>query len=241
MPPDLSVAAGDHYLLDPTHLDYAPTIEGIACETAGAVMEGSTAVRSEFDAPAAPAFASTPSAGWRAGEEFSCLSNEVAHAVRSSKRIPGAALQRRSPRPARRVSGRQRSDRARGNRSLPRRASGGRRRGGVRVGHVTSRHGAASRSSAVSRQPRVVIDDAHNSPAAESLAATLVEHFGDAGPWTVVAGLTPHDPADLLAALDPIYVGRVVACTPFGTPRADGRVLGTGLCTVGAPRTALAP
>ena len=77
------------------------------------------------------------------------------------------------------------------------------------------------RLEVVGRAPLVVLDGAHNTHAAERLAATLVEEFGDAEPWIVVFGaLLPHEPVDVLAALEDVRIGAVIATAPTESPRA---------------------
>lgn len=75
------------------------------------------------------------------------------------------------------------------------------------------------RMTVAQHQPLVVIDGAHNPPAAASLARTLTEDFSVDGRRLLVLGmLTDRDPAAFLAALEPIRFDAVIACTP-PTPR----------------------
>lgn len=204
----------------PDHLDYAPTLDQIAREKAGIVKEGSTLVLGETDPAYAPIFSSTPAAAvWRRDEDFALLANELAHGGRVlSIRTPAARYDDLFLS----LHGAYQGDNAAIAVAAVEAFLGQPVETGIveeALGTVTS----PGRLEVIGRSPLVVLDGAHNSPGAEALASTLVEEFGDAEPWTLVVGvLTPHDPADLLAALDPIRIGAVIATEPEFTPRAVG-------------------
>jgi dihydrofolate synthase/folylpolyglutamate synthase len=76
------------------------------------------------------------------------------------------------------------------------------------------------RFQVVSHNPLVVVDGAHNPPAADSVAATLADEFHTDGRRVLVwAMLADRDPAAFLDALGPAGIDAVVACTA-PTPRA---------------------
>lgn len=202
----------------PDHLDYAPTLEDIAREKAGIVKEGSTLVLGETDPAYAHIFGSTPAAEvWRNGEDFALIANELAHGGRVlSIRTPAA----RYDDVFLALHGAYQGD----NATIAVAAVEAFLGQPVETSIIEEALATATspgRLEVMRRSPLVVLDGAHNQPAAEALAATLVEEFGDAEPWTLVLGvLTPHDPADLLAALDDLGIGEVIATEPAFTPRA---------------------
>ena len=250
------------------HLDYVPTLEGIAREKAGIVKEGATLVLGETDPAYAPIFAATPAAQiWRRDEDFACTMNELAHGGRVvSVRTPAAQYDEVFLA----LHGAFQADNAAIALAAVEAFLGRAIENDV-VEEAFATVTSPGRLEVVGRSPLVILDGAHNSAGAEALAATLIEEFGDAEPWTVVAGLlTPHDPADLLSALDTIRIGTVFATEPQFSPRAvradeagydvvtvdspvaavrqaiaaagtEGRVLVTGsLYTVGDVRSSLA-
>ncbi|HVM10250.1 MAG TPA: Mur ligase family protein [Acidimicrobiales bacterium] len=200
------------------HLDFAPTLEAIAREKAGIVKEGSTLVLGETDPAYASIFDATPAAQvWRRDEDFACVRNDLAHGGRVlSIRTPAAqyddlflslhgAFQGENAAMA--VAAVE--------------AFLGQPIETAIVEEALATATSPGRLEVMGRSPLVVVDGAHNQPGAEALAATLVEEFGDAEEWTVVVGLlTPHDPADLLGALDPIRIKTVIATEPSFAPRA---------------------
>jgi dihydrofolate synthase / folylpolyglutamate synthase len=202
----------------PDHLDYAPTLEQIAREKAGIVKEGATLVLGETDPAYAHIFSATPAAQvWRRDEDFALLANDLAHGGRVlSIRTPAA----RYDDVYLSLHGAYQGDNAVMAVTAVEAFLGQPVETAVieeALGTTTS----PGRLEIVGRSPLVVLDGAHNQPGAEALAATLVEEFGDAEEWTVVVGvLTPHDPADLLAALDSIRIRAVIATEPEFSPRA---------------------
>ena len=202
----------------PDHLDYAPTLEQIAREKAGIVKEGSTLVLGETDPAYASIFSSTPAAAvWRRDEDFGLLANDLAHGGRIlSIRTPAAAYEQVFLS----LHGSYQGD----NAVMAVAAVEAFLGQPVETSIIEEALGTTTspgRLEIVGRSPLVVLDGAHNQPGAEALAATLVEEFGDAEEWTLVVGvLTPHDPADLLAALDSIRIRAVFATEPEFSPRA---------------------
>jgi len=204
----------------PDHLDYASTIENVAKEKAGIVKPGATSVLvlGETDpALTAPFLAAGAGAVWQRDEEFACTSNEIAHKGRLvSLRTPAARYRDVFLS----LHGAYQADNA-AIAVAAVEAFLGEPLGGDVVEEAFATATSPGRVEVVGHQPLVVLDGAHNPPGAAALADTLVQEFGDDAPWTVVLGLlTPHDPADVLAALDDLRVGAVVACAPAGTPRA---------------------
>lgn len=199
------------------HLDYAGTIENVAREKAGIVKEGATLVLGETDPTYAPIFAARPAAAiWRRDEEFACTQNEIAHGGRLlSIRTPAAQYDDVYLA----MHGAYQGD----NATLALTAVEaflGQSLASELVEEAFASVSSPGRLEVVRRQPLIVLDGAHNAPAAAALAETLIDEFGDDAPWTVVLGLlAPHDPADLLGALDSIGIGRVIACSP-NSPRA---------------------
>ena len=202
----------------PDHLDYAPTLELIAQEKAGIVKEGSTLVLGETDPAYAHIFSTTPAAQvWRRDEDFALLANELAHGGRVlSIRTPAA----RYDDVYLSLHGAYQGD----NAVMAVTAAEAFLGQPIETAVIEEALGTTTspgRLEIVGRAPLVVLDGAHNQPGAEALAATLVEEFGDAEEWTLVVGvLTPHDPADLLAALDSIRIRAVFATEPEFSPRA---------------------
>jgi dihydrofolate synthase/folylpolyglutamate synthase len=206
----------------PDHLDYAGTVENVAAEKAGIVKQGSTLVLGETDPMlSAPFLSAAAAAGaaavWRRDEEFACTANELAHKGRLlSLRTPGA----RYHDVFLSLHGAYQGDNA-AIAVAAVEAFLGEPLGGDVVEEALAMVTTPGRLEVVGHRPLVVVDGAHNPPGATALADTLVEEFGDDAPWTVVLGLlTPHDPADVLAALDTVGIRAVVACAPVGTPRA---------------------
>ena len=202
----------------PDHLDYAGTLENVAKEKAGIVKPGATLVLGETDpALAAPFLAAEAGAVWQRDEEFACTSNEIAHKGRLlSLRTPAARYRDAFLS----LHGAYQGDNAAIAIAAVEAFLGEPLSGDV-VEEALATATSPGRVEVVGHQPLVVLDGAHNPPGAAALADTLIQEFGDDAPWTVVLGLlTPHDPADMLAALDELRVGAVVACAPSGTPRA---------------------
>jgi dihydrofolate synthase/folylpolyglutamate synthase len=202
----------------PDHLDYAGTIENVAKEKAGIVKPGATLVLGETDPVLGEPFLAAPAAAvWRRDEDFACTANELAHKGRLvSLRTPAARYRDVFLS----LHGAYQADNA-AIAVAAVEAFLGEPLGGDVVEEALATATSPGRVEVAGHQPLVVLDGAHNPPGAAALADTLVEEFGDDAPWTVVLGLlTPHDPADVLAALDELRVGAVVACSPSGTPRA---------------------
>lgn len=202
----------------PDHLDYAGTIENVAQEKAGIVKPGATLVLGETDAALSAPFLSAGAATvWQRDEDFACTANEIAHKGRLvSLRTPGARYRDVFLS----LHGAYQADNAAVAVTAVE-AFVGEPLGNDVVEEALATVTSPGRVEVVGHQPLVVLDGAHNPPGAAALAETLVQEFGDDAPWTVVLGLlTPHDPADVLAALDDVRVGAVVACSPSGTPRA---------------------
>jgi len=91
------------------------------------------------------------------------------------------------------------------------------------------------RFQVVGRGPLVVVDGAHNPPAAEAVARTLADEFHTDGRRVLVLGmLQERDPVQFLEALATAGIDAVVACTvpsprAFGAAELARRVAATGL------------
>lgn len=91
------------------------------------------------------------------------------------------------------------------------------------------------RFQVVGRSPLVVVDGAHNPPAAAAVAATLSDEFHTDGRRVLVLGmLSERDPAQFLAELAPAGIDAVVTCTvpsprSFTAEELARRVAVTGL------------
>lgn len=91
------------------------------------------------------------------------------------------------------------------------------------------------RFQVLGRGPLVVVDGAHNPPAAAAVATTLADEFHTDGRRVLVLGmLAERDPAQFLAALAPAGFDAVVACTApspraFSADELARRVAATGL------------
>ncbi len=91
------------------------------------------------------------------------------------------------------------------------------------------------RFQVVGRSPLVVVDGAHNPPAAAAVANTLADEFHTDGRRVLVLGmLAERDPAQFLAALAPAGIDAVVTCTApspraFSAHELARRVAATGL------------
>ena len=191
------------------HLDYAGSLDNVAREKAGIVKEGATLILGETDPAYAATFASTPAAQvWRLGEDFACTANELAHGGRSlSIRTPAAQYDNVFLALHGTYQGQNATMAVAAVEAFL-----GRPIEGEIIEEAFATVTSPGRLEVMQRAPLVILDGAHNNPGAEALAATLVEEFGDAEEWTVVAGvLAPHDPADLLGALDTIRIKTVVA------------------------------
>lgn len=76
------------------------------------------------------------------------------------------------------------------------------------------------RMEVVHRQPLVILDGAHNSAGAAALIKSVDEEFGADTPRILVVGmLSPHEPVEMLGALNADGARMVIACSP-DYPRA---------------------
>lgn len=195
------------------HVEYlGHTREGIAREKAGIVKPASTLVLGETDPALAPIFeAEEPAEIWRRDVQFSCSGNRVAHGGRLlDLRTPGAAYDDvYLP-----VHGAYQGDNA-----ACALAAAEVFFGAPLDEDVVAEGFAAVRSpgrmEVMGRRPLCLLDGAHNTHGAAALALTLDEEFGAVESRIVVLGLLRgHDPAEMLGALDPSRIRRVVACAP---------------------------
>ncbi|MGH9150081.1 MAG: bifunctional folylpolyglutamate synthase/dihydrofolate synthase [Acidimicrobiales bacterium] len=199
------------------HLDYAGSREGVAREKAGIVKPGSILVLGEPDPALAPVFeAAGAAAVWRRGDDFACDANHLAHGGRLLRlRTPGAIYDEVFlP-----LHGAHQGDKAACALAAAEAFFGTPLAEEV-VAEALGVVRSPGRLQVVSRQPLCLLDGAHNPDGAEALARALLDDFaGSAGLILVVGMLRPHDPAEMLGALDAGRARLVVACPP-PSPRA---------------------
>ncbi|MBW3556505.1 MAG: bifunctional folylpolyglutamate synthase/dihydrofolate synthase [Actinobacteria bacterium] len=211
------------------HLDYAGSREAVAREKAGIVKPGSILVLGETDPELVDIFAATPAEGvWLRGRDFAVVENLLAHQGRSiGIRTPGASYEDLYLG----LRGAFQAD----NAAIALAAAEAflgvpLEEGLVKEAFLTV--GSPGRLEVMSHQPLCVLDGAHNAPAAAALGSALVEEFVEPRRWTVVMGvLRPHDPKELLGALD-LEGARVIACrpsSPRAVPAADIAAAAAGL------------
>lgn len=199
------------------HLDYTATREAAAQEKAGIVKPGSILVLGEDDPDLAGVFAAAPAEEvWVRGRDFAVLENLLAHEGRMvGIRTPAGSYQELYLALRGAFQGE--------NAALALAAAEAflgvpLEEGLVREAFLTVT--SPGRLEVMRRQPLCVLDGAHNPPAAAALGQAVAEDFAEPGAWTVVMGvLAPHDPAELLGALDIGGRTRVIACQP-DSPRA---------------------
>ncbi len=199
------------------HLDYAATREAAAAEKAGIVKPGSILVLGEVDPDLSAVFSTTPAeAVWLRGRDFAVVDNLLAHEGRMvGITTPAASYEQLYLS----LRGAFQADNA-ATALAAAEAFLGRplEEGLVREAFLTVR--SPGRLEVMSRQPLMVLDGAHNPPAASALGSAVADEFAEPRSWTLVFGvLRPHEPADLLAALDLDGLTRVIACRP-DSPRA---------------------
>ncbi|MBW3615278.1 MAG: bifunctional folylpolyglutamate synthase/dihydrofolate synthase [Actinobacteria bacterium] len=198
------------------HLDYAGTREAVAWEKAGIIKPSSILVLGETDPELAHVFAATPAEGvWLLGRDFAVVENLLAVGGRAvGIQTPGASyedlyLGLRG--------GFQADNAALALAAAEAFLGGPLEEGLVREAFLTV--SSPGRMEVMSHEPLCVLDGAHNPPAAAALGLAVEEEFVEPRRWTVVMGvLRPHDPQELLAALD-LEGTRVIACRP-DSPRA---------------------
>ncbi len=199
------------------HLDYAPTREAAAFEKAGIVKPGSILVLGETDPELAEVFAATPAeAVWFRGRDFAVVENLLAHGGRMvGVRTPGATYEELYLG----LRGSFQADNAAAALAAAEAFLGGPLEEGlVREAFLTV--SSPGRLEVMSRQPLIVLDGAHNPPAAAALGSAVADELADPRSWIMVLGvLRPHDPGELLAALDVDRLTGVIACRP-DSPRA---------------------
>ena len=94
----------------------------------------------------------------------------------------------------------------------------------------------SGRSEVVGHQPLVVLDGAHNRPAAEALADTLAGAFLTSGRRVLVCGmLADRDPLLFLEGLMAAGFDAVVTCTPPSPRALDARTLAEVVAGLGLP------
>jgi dihydrofolate synthase/folylpolyglutamate synthase len=195
------------------HLEYAGTIENVAREKAGIVKPGSTLVLGDTS-PLAPIFEQTPAARvWRRPADFACDAwRATAEGAVATLRTPSACYTEL----AFRLHGRHQADNAAAALAATE----------AFLGRPLPKHQASAglasvitpgRMEVLADRPPVVIDMAHNPPAAAALASALA---GTAPSWVLVYGaLTGHDWRATASELTALPLKAVVVCRPE-SPRA---------------------
>lgn len=189
----------------------------VASEKAGIVGPGSVLVLGETDRRLRPVFAAEgPAALWVSGEEFE------ATAVRPA--VGGQVADLRTPQAAYRdvfiaAHGHHQADNA-AMAVAATEAFFGRPPDPTIVDEVLGSLELPGRFEVLSHQPLVVLDGAHNPPAAAAVVQALDAAFHTTGRRLLVLGmLADRDPAAFLDALEPARVDAVVTCT-VPSPRA---------------------
>lgn len=218
-----NVADGSVAVITNVSLDHAdligPTRADIATEKSGIVKPGATVVLGEDDPDLEELFARTTAVAgdvWRRGEHFACEENTLA--------VGGRLLTLRTP------------SATYSDVFLPLHGAHQGENAACALAAAEAFFAATldpevvnlafadvtvpGRVEVVGRHPLTVLDGAHNAAGAAALGITLDEAFDVPGRRIVVFGtLGGHDPADLLAQLDPYAIELVVACEP-PSPRA---------------------
>lgn len=189
----------------------------VASEKAGIVGPESVLVLGETDPRLRPVFAAEgPAALWASGEDFE------ATAVRPA--VGGQVADLRTPEGTFddvfiAAHGHHQADNA-AMAVAATEAFFGRPPDPVVLGEVLGGLALPGRFEVLSHQPLVVLDGAHNPPAAEVVAQTLDTAFHTTGRRLLVLGmLADRDPAAFLDALETVRVDAVVTCT-VPSPRA---------------------
>lgn len=205
----------------------------VASEKAGIVGPDSVLVLGETDPRLRAVFAAEgPAAMWVAGEEF------AAAAVRPA--VGGQVADLRTPQAAYddvfiAAHGHHQADNA-AMAVAATEAFFGRPVDGAVVGEVLGGLTLPGRFEVLGHQPLVVLDGAHNPPAAEAVANTLDHAFHATGRRLLVLGmLADRDPAAFLDALDPVRVDAVVTCTVPSPRAASATALAAVVASRGLP------
>ena len=216
--PDVAVVTNVSY----DHVEVlGPTLVDIATEKAGIIKPGCRVVLGETDPELLGVFlAAAEKAGaadtWVRGEEFDCVSSQVAVGGRLLElRTPGAYY----PEVYLSLHGAHQGDNA------ARALAAAEAFFGVPLAPEVVEHALGSvrvpgRMEIVGRAPVVVLDGAHNVAGANALARALVAELAPGDDTIAVIGmLQGRDPSAMLEALRPAGVRTVVACTA-PSPRA---------------------
>lgn len=206
-----------------------PTRADIAYEKAGIIKPGATLVLGETDPEIVPIFeGEQPAALWLRDRDFGCEANRVAlggrliDVVTPHARYDDVFLSLHGAHQGENAAVAVAAAEAFFGRAL------GQDVVEEALGSITN----PGRFEIVGRSPLVVVDGAHNTHGGRALAATLDE-FAVGGERILVVGtLRPHDPLQLLEAVDASKARMVIACRPDwprGLPAEDVAAAATTL------------
>lgn len=205
----------------------------VASEKAGIVGSDSVLVLGETDPGLRAVFAAEgPAAMWVAGEEFgaSAVRPAVGGQV-ADLRTPGATYDDVFIA----AHGHHQADNA-AMAVAATEAFFGRPLDGTVVAETLGSVSLPGRFEVLGHQPLVVLDGAHNPPAAEAVADTLDQAFHATGRRLLVFGmLADRDPAAFLDALEPMRVDAVVTCTVPSPRAASAAALASVVASRGLP------
>ncbi|MDQ6910336.1 MAG: Mur ligase family protein [Actinomycetota bacterium] len=215
-----NVADGQVCVVTNVSLDHAetigPTLADIASEKAGIVKPRSLLVLGEGSDELASIFrAASPAELWERGQEFGCVSNELAHGGRL---IELQTPQGRYADVLLPVHGRYQGDNAAAALAAAEAFFGA----PLDAEIVTDAFAGVvlpGRLEVIARHPLCVLDGAHNPAGAAAAAEAVAETFAAGGRVLVVGMLRGRDPVEMLAALGATDARLVIACPP-PSPRA---------------------
>lgn len=205
------------------HVEYlGPTVADIAGEKAGIIKPGAVVVVGEPDPALQRIFQDEADrvgaeALWVVGRDFEAEGNELA--------VDGRLLDLRTPEGEYHEVFLSLHGRHQGRNAAVALAAAEAFFGGPLAADVVeealARVTSPGRLEIVGSNPLVLLDGAHNPAGAAAAAQAIAEEFGRSGKSRVVVlGLVrPHDPAEMLASLDPARIRLVVAC-PAPSPRS---------------------
>jgi dihydrofolate synthase/folylpolyglutamate synthase len=199
------------------HLDYAgPTLADVAKEKSGIVKPGSTLVLGETDPELAAIFRSAGAERvYERGVAFEVLENQLALGGRLLALRTPASIYHELYLP---LHGRHQGD----NASAALTAAEAFFDAPLAQDVVEEAFAAVrmpGRFEVLGHQPLVIVDGAHNPPAADTCATVLFEDFDPVGEKILVVGfLTGRDPQTMLEAFRADEMDAVICCTP-GTGR----------------------
>ena len=199
------------------HVEYlGPTREQIATDKAGIVKPGSTLVLGETDSALVPRFLDRGAASVvTRDEDFGVTANRPAHGGRvvdvftPDARYDGVYLP---------LHGAHQADNAAAALTAAE-CFLGRPVSEQVVSDAFAAVRSPGRLEVVGHQPLVLLDGAHNVAGAHALRAALAEEFPESERTLVIGLLREKEPHEMLEALEPKHVARLLCCRP-PSPRA---------------------